>query len=82
MRRFWLHQANARMNQMILKMALGHEADHDKAPMVLQRLGNTAAAGAIIAFQENHEDMAAGDFGLICAYGAGYSIGGALIRKM
>jgi beta-ketodecanoyl-[acyl-carrier-protein] synthase len=81
-RRFWLHQANARMNQMILKMALGHEADHDKAPMVLQRLGNTAAAGAIIAFEENHADMAAGDFGLICAYGAGYSIGGALVRKM
>ncbi|HTV67306.1 MAG TPA: beta-ketoacyl-ACP synthase III [Rhizobiaceae bacterium] len=81
-RRFWLHQANARMNAMILKMTFGHDVDHDRAPMVLQRLGNTAGAGAIIAFQENHADMKAGDWGLICAYGAGYSIGGALIRKM
>ncbi|WP_378949884.1 beta-ketoacyl-ACP synthase III [Mesorhizobium sp. ANAO-SY3R2] len=81
-RRYWLHQANARMNAMILKLALGHEADQDKAPMVLERLGNTAAAGAIIALKENHEDLKAGDHGLICAFGAGYSIGGALVRMM
>lgn len=81
-RRFWLHQANARMNAMILKLAFGHEVDNDRAPMVLQRLGNTAAAGAIIALKENHEDMKSGDYGLLCAFGAGYSIGGALIRMM
>jgi beta-ketodecanoyl-[acyl-carrier-protein] synthase len=81
-RRYWLHQANARMNAMILKLALGHEPDHDRAPMVLERLGNTAAAGAIIALKENHDDIAAGDYGLLCAFGAGYSIGGALLRKM
>jgi len=67
---------------MILKLAFGHEVGHDTAPMVLQRLGNTAAAGAIIAFAEHSEDMAMGDWGVICAYGAGYSIGGALIRKL
>ena len=81
-RRYWLHQANARMNAMILKLALGHDADHDKAPMVLERLGNTAAAGAVIALKENHEDMKVGEYGLICAFGAGYSIGGALVRMM
>ena len=37
------------MNAMILKLAFGHEVGHDRAPMVLERLGNTAAAGAIIA---------------------------------
>ena len=79
-RRYWLHQANARMNAMILKLALGHEADRDRAPMVLARLGNTAAAGAIIALHENHADMKSGDFGLICAFGAGYSIAGTLVR--
>ena len=62
-RRFWLHQANARMNAMILKLAFGHDVDHDRAPMVLERLGNTAAAGAIIALSENHEDMQPGDLG-------------------
>ncbi|MEO4000187.1 beta-ketoacyl-ACP synthase III [Mesorhizobium sp. CAU 1732] len=81
-RRFWLHQANARMNQMILKLAFGQEVGHDRAPMVLDRLGNTAAAGAVIALYENHRDMKAGDYGLLCTYGAGYSIGGALLRMM
>jgi len=81
-RRFWLHQANARMNSMILKLAFGHDVGRDRAPLVLERLGNTAAAGAVIALQENHKDMEAGDWGLLCAFGAGYSIGGALLRMM
>jgi beta-ketodecanoyl-[acyl-carrier-protein] synthase len=81
-RRFWLHQANARMNGMILRMALGHDADHDRAPIILGELGNTAAAGAILALEMNHRDMQQGDYGLICAFGAGYSIGGALLRRM
>ncbi len=81
-RRFWLHQANSRMNAMILKMSLGGDVGPDRAPTVLERLGNTAAAGAIIAFDENHRDMKAGEYGLICAYGAGYSIGGAIVRMM
>lgn len=80
MRRFWLHQANARMNAMILRLAFGRDVGQDRAPMVLDRLGNTAGAGAIIALSENHADMKAGDFGLLCAFGAGYSIGGALLR--
>ncbi|MGP2493239.1 beta-ketoacyl-ACP synthase III [Mesorhizobium sp. PUT5] len=81
-RRFWLHQANARMNAMILKLSFGHEVGHDRAPMVLDRLGNTAGAGAVVALSENHADMKAGDYGLLCAFGAGYSIGGALLRMM
>lgn len=81
-RRFWLHQANSRMNAMILKMSLGEVVGQDRAPTVLERLGNTAAAGAIIAFDENHRDMKTGEYGLICAYGAGYSIGGAILRMM
>ena len=81
-RRYWLHQANARMNAMILKLSFGHEVDADRAPMVLDRLANTAAAGAIVAFHDHHADMESGDLGLICAFGAGYSIGSALLRKL
>ncbi|OQM77331.1 beta-ketoacyl-ACP synthase III [Manganibacter manganicus] len=81
-RRFWLHQANARMNAMILRLAFGHDVDQDRAPMVLDRLGNTAGAGSVVALSEYHADMKAGDFGLLCAFGAGYSIGGALLRMM
>ena len=82
MRRFWLHQANARMNAMILKLAFGGEVGQDRAPTVLDRLGNTAAAGAIVALEETHRDMKTGEHGLLCAFGAGYSIGGALLRMM
>ena len=81
-RRYWLHQANARMNAMILKLAFGEEVGHHRAPMVLEKLSNTAAAGAVIALKQNHEDMQPGDWGLLCAFGAGYSIGGALLRMM
>ena len=81
-RRFWLHQANARMNAMILKLSFGHDVGQDRAPTVLERLGNTAAAGAVIAFHENKDDMEPGEYGLLCAFGAGYSIGGALLRKL
>lgn len=81
-RRFWLHQANARMNAMILKLSLGGDVGQDRAPTVLEELGNTAAAGAIIALERHHRDMKAGEYGLICAYGAGYSIAGAIVRMM
>lgn len=81
-RRFWLHQANARMNGMILRMTFGHDVDYDRAPVILGELGNTASAGAMVALEMNHRDMKSGDYGLICAFGAGYSIGGALLRMM
>lgn len=81
-RRYWLHQANARMNAMILKLALGQDVGQDIAPTVLDKLGNTAAAGAIIALQRHHADLQPGQHGLLCAFGAGYSIGGALVRMM
>ncbi len=81
-RRFWLHQANARMNAMMLKLAFGHEVDNDRAPIILGDIGNTAAAGAVIALERYHRDMEPGEYGLMCAFGAGYSIGGALLRMM
>ena len=81
-RRFWLHQANARMNAMILKLSFGHEVGQDRAPTVLEELGNTAAAGAIVAMERTYADMKPGEHGLLCAFGAGYSIGGALLRMM
>ncbi len=81
-RRFWLHQANGKMNALILKMAFGEVVDNDRAPMVLGELGNTAAAGAVVALEQNFRDMEPGDFGLLCTYGAGYSIGGGLLRRL
>src|SRR3546814_10448747 len=68
MRRLWLHQANTNMNRLIAQRVLGHEASADESPTVLDTYGNTSSAGPIIAFHLHHEDMAAGDTGLICSF--------------
>jgi len=43
---------------------------------------NTASAGSIIAFAQNHEDLRSGDRGVICSFGAGYSIGSLVVQKL
>ncbi len=80
-RRWWLHQANLNMNQLITRKLFGADPPPDVAPMVLDRYANTASAGSIIAFAQNHEDLRAGDHGVICSFGAGYSIGSLVVRK-
>jgi beta-ketodecanoyl-[acyl-carrier-protein] synthase len=80
-RRFWLHQANLGMNQLILKKLVGAEAGSDIAPLVLDTYANTSSAGSVLAFHEYHADMKAGDVGVICSFGAGYSIGSVIVRK-
>jgi len=80
-RRWWLHQANINMNQLIAKRLLGSLPDNDVAPTVLDQYANTASAGSIIAFNRYHRDMKAGDIGMLCSFGAGYSIGSLLLRK-
>ncbi|RJT25018.1 beta-ketoacyl-ACP synthase III [Chakrabartia godavariana] len=81
LRRMWLHQANAGMNRLIASRVLGHEAEPDESPTVLDTYANTSSAGSIIAFHKNSDDLVAGDIGLICSFGAGYSAGTVFIRK-
>jgi beta-ketodecanoyl-[acyl-carrier-protein] synthase len=81
MRRLWLHQANSNMNRLIAEKVLGHEASQDEAPTVLDVYGNTAGAGSIIAFHNHSADLKAGDRGLICSFGAGYSAGSIFVQK-
>lgn len=80
-RRWWLHQANINMNLLIAKRLLGREANADEAPIVLDRYANTASAGSVIAFALHHEDLQQGDVGVLCSFGAGYSIGSLVIQK-
>jgi len=82
LRRLWLHQANAGMNRLIAQRVLGHEATPDESPTVLDTYANTSSAGSIIAFHKHNEDLAAGDTGLICSFGAGYSAGAVFVRKV
>ncbi len=81
LRRLWLHQANAGMNRLIAQRVLGHEASEDESPTVLDTYGNTSSAGSIIAFHLHSEELAPGDTGLICSFGAGYSAGTVFVRK-
>ena len=80
-KRWWLHQANINMNTLISKRLLGRDPEQDEAPVVLDRFANTASAGSIIAFHLYHQDIASGEHGLLCSFGAGYSIGSLVLRK-
>lgn len=80
-KRWWLHQANINMNLLISKRLLGRDATAEEAPIVLDRYANTASAGSLIAFNLHHEDLQSGDLGLICSFGAGYSIGSLVLKK-
>ncbi|MFC3053591.1 beta-ketoacyl-ACP synthase III [Kordiimonas pumila] len=80
--RMWLHQANINMNMFAAKKLLGREPEALEAPTVLDEYGNTAGAGSIVAFHKYHDDLKVGDKGLICSFGAGYSIGSLLVEKV
>lgn len=82
MRRLWLHQANTGMNRLIAQRVLGHEANADESPTVLDTYANTSSAGSIIAFHLHSADLAEGDTGVICSFGAGYSAGTVFVRKV
>ena len=80
-KRYWLHQANLGMNQLVIKKLVGAEAGSDVAPLILDEYANTASAGSIIAFHQHHADLKAGDQGVICSFGAGYSIGSVVVQR-
>ena len=60
---------------------MGAEAGGDLAPLVLDTYANTASAGSVLAFHEYRADLESGDLGVICSFGAGYSIGSVIVRK-
>lgn len=80
-RRFWLHQANLSMNQFISRKVLGRDASDDEAPVILDEFANTASAGSIIAFHRHRADIQPNEIGVICSFGAGYSIGSVIVQK-
>ena len=80
-KRFWLHQANLKMNQLIAKGVLGRLPTDEEAPVILDEYANTSSAGSIIAFHLHRDDLAVGDLGVICSFGAGYSVGSVIVEK-
>jgi beta-ketodecanoyl-[acyl-carrier-protein] synthase len=80
--RYWLHQANRNMNELIAERILGRAATREEAPMIIESYGNTASAGAAIAFTEHNADLAPSSYGVLSAFGAGYSIGSAVLQRV
>ena len=81
LKRLWLHQANINMNIFAVRKILGREPEPGEAPLVLDTYANTASAGSIIAFHQNKQGLAVGDFGVLCSFGAGYSIGCLILKR-
>ncbi len=79
--RYWLHQANKNMNDLIAKYILGRDATRDEAPLILDEYGNTASAGSLIAFTHHNQDLPAGSYGVMASFGAGYSLGSLLLQR-
>jgi beta-ketodecanoyl-[acyl-carrier-protein] synthase len=79
--RYWLHQANLNMNQLIARMILGRDAEPAEAPVILDSYANTSSAGSVIAFHKYQDDLPQGAYGVICSFGAGYSIGSVVVQK-
>lgn len=80
--RLWLHQANRHMNDLIARRVLGRDPDLKEAPVILDRYANTSSAGSIIAFHLHRDDLAGGALGVVCSFGAGYSAGSIMLRKV
>ena len=78
----YLHQANENMNKLISKYVLGHEAARELAPVVLDEYANTSSAGSIIAFHKHNQSLQKDDLAIICSFGAGYSVGNVIVRKI
>ena len=81
-KKFWLHQANSNMCRWITSKILGtDDFDKNKLPMAISDYGNLASAGSLVAFHL-YNDLVKGDKGVICSFGAGYSICSLLVEKV
>ena len=81
LKRLWLHQANKTMNDYIGRKVLGRAPQVGEQPNILQDYANTSSAGSIIAFAKHSSDMVKGEIGLICSFGAGYSVGSVILER-
>ncbi len=82
LKRLWLHQANINMNDFIARRVLGRDPQPGEAPCILDEYANTSSAGSMIAFHKYSADLAPGDVGHLCSFGAGYSAGSVILRKL
>lgn len=79
--KFWLHQANGKMIRLIAAKVLGTDNfDPALVPMPITKYGNLASVGSLVAFNSD-KNLNKGDKGVICSFGAGYSVCSILVEK-
>ena len=82
LKRIWLHQANRNMNELIAKKVLGRAPSDEESPTILDEYANTSSAGSVIAFKKYNADFQPGDLGVLSSFGAGYSIGSIVLKRI
>lgn len=82
LKRIWLHQANRNMNDLIAKKVLGRTPSDEESPTILDEYANTSSAGSVIAFKKYNDDFQPGDLGVLSSFGAGYSIGSIVLKRI
>ena len=82
LKRVWLHQANRNMNDLIARKVFGRDPSPEESPTILDEYANTSSAGSIIAFHKHNADLAPGGLAVLCSFGAGYSIGSIVLRRL
>jgi len=50
--------------------------------VILDDYANTSSAGSIIAFHKYNADLPVETKGVICSFGAGYSIGSVIVNRI
>ena len=70
------------LSDFIGKKVLGRVPKNHEQPNILQDYANTSSAGSIIAFSLFSEDMNKNEIGVLCSFGAGYSAGSIILKKI
>jgi beta-ketodecanoyl-[acyl-carrier-protein] synthase len=80
-RLFMLHQASALVIDGLKRRLFREEPGADRVPLNLERYGNTSSCGVAICLAEE-EVMRPGEIACMTAFGAGYTVGAALLRRI
>ena len=76
------HQANGKMIRLITSKILGtDDFDESITPMPIINFGNLASVGSLFAFNLDN-DLEPGQKGVICSFGAGYSVCSIIVEKL
>lgn len=76
--RWWVHQASLPTIDGIFGRLLGGRPGPDVLPLPLERLGNTSSCGSAYCLAEDR-GLAAGEQGVLVAFGGGYTVGTVLL---